>query len=95
MKKPRSLLENIGLRVKELRGQQAMTQEALAEETKLHRTYIARIESGEATQMSVTALDRIASALKTDLFSVLQPPGDDIPKRVDPPKKFSRGRVHK
>ena len=95
MKKPRSLLQNIGLRVKELRGQQAVTQEALAEETNLHRTYIARIESGEAMQVSVVALDRIASALMTDLFSVLQEPGNDIPKRVDPPKKISRGRVQK
>jgi transcriptional regulator with XRE-family HTH domain len=93
MKKPRKLLVDIGRRIKELRATCAMTQEALAEETNLHRTYIARVEGGKAVAVSVDVLDQIARALKTDLISLLQPPGDDFPKRVDPPKKFSRGRV--
>jgi transcriptional regulator with XRE-family HTH domain len=95
MKKSRNLLLNIGLRVKELRSQHSVTQEALADEAGMHRTYIARIESGSALHVSVTLLDRIAVVLKTDVIGLLQPPGDDVPRRVDPPKKFSRGRVTK
>lgn len=95
MKKPHHLLKNIGLRVKELRGLHTMTQEALSDEVGMHRTYVARIENGDAAQVSVVALDRIATALKSSIPELLEPAGDDVPRRIDPPKKFSRGRVTK
>ena len=89
------LLKQIGLRIKELRARETMTQEELAEKSKLFRTYIGRVEGGQAGQLSVVALYQIAKAFKVEIQALFEEATTEPPKRIDPPKKFSRGRVSK
>jgi transcriptional regulator with XRE-family HTH domain len=89
------LLQQIGLRIRELRAECGMTQEALADKSKLFRTYIGRIESGHAGQFSIVAAFQIAKAFKVPIAAIFEPPKSTPPKRVSPQKKFSRGRVTK
>jgi len=51
-----------------------MTQERLSELTGLHRTYIGSVERGERN-VSINNMDRIATALQTDLPVLLQSAG--------------------
>ncbi|MFQ3675525.1 MAG: helix-turn-helix transcriptional regulator [Endomicrobiia bacterium] len=61
----------IGLRVKEFRKKRNLTQEQLAEKSKLHTTFIAHIESGKKV-CSIKSLQKIANALKVPVFLLLQ-----------------------
>jgi len=59
------------LRVKEIRKEQNISQEKLAEKAKLHRTYIWMIERGERN-ITIENIEKIAKALGVtlqDLFS--------------------------
>ncbi len=59
------------LRVKEIRKEQNVSQEKLAEKAKLHRTYIWMIERGERN-ITIENIEKIAKALGVtlqDLFS--------------------------
>ena len=63
-----------GQRVKKLRQEKGLSQEALANEANLNRTYIPSIEKGERN-VSITVIEKIAKALKikiTDLFSGIE-----------------------
>ncbi|MBL8247739.1 MAG: helix-turn-helix transcriptional regulator [Candidatus Competibacter sp.] len=59
--KPR-LREVFATRVREERTSQGLSQEALAEKTGLHRTYIGSIERAERN-LTIDNIERIASAL--------------------------------
>lgn len=64
-------LQNFGNKVKNLRENAGLSQEKLADNSGLHRTYIGMIERAEKTATIVSAL-KIASALKvsiTELFN--------------------------
>lgn len=82
----------LGLRIKELRVEHALTQEELADRSGLFRTYMSRIESGRANP-TLTMLFQIAAAFGVDPRELLAPPVGGIPARVSNGSRVSRGRV--
>lgn len=68
-----ALLRAFGGRVRELRLEAGLTQERLAEEAGLHRTYVGSLERGERN-VSVVNLYALAAALEAQ-------PGDLLPPR--------------
>jgi transcriptional regulator with XRE-family HTH domain len=59
---PESVVRKVGHRIRELRQKKDWSQEKLAEEAGLHRTYIGQVERGEKS-IGVENLFRLASAL--------------------------------
>jgi transcriptional regulator with XRE-family HTH domain len=53
--------------VKSFRSEAGLTQQALAEKCGIYRTYLSRIESGDANP-SVSVLVALASALNVELY---------------------------
>lgn len=69
-----SQLKAFGARVKALRKQQGLTQEALAERSGLSARYVSRVELGNVN-LGLTAILQIAEGLEThpgELFETLQ-----------------------
>lgn len=58
----------VGLRIKELRGELGLSQEAFAYSIEMSRTYLAEIEVGKRN-VSVANIDRIARGLGLSLRS--------------------------
>lgn len=56
----------VGLRIRELRLKQGLSQEKLAELAQLHRTYISSLELGQRN-ISLVNIERLANALDCDL----------------------------
>lgn len=82
----------LGLRIKQLRAEQAITQEELADRCDLFRTYMSRIESGLANP-TLTALHTLAQGLGVELTDLLTMPTPIRPPRVRSANPISRGRV--
>lgn len=82
----------LGLRIKELRSKYALTQEDLADRSGLFRTYMSRIESGQANP-TITMLYQIAEAFPVDVRELLSPAQSEVPTRVRSQGAVSRGRV--
>jgi len=61
----------VGMRIRELRLAKGLSQEALADEAGVHRTYIGSVERGERN-ISLDNIVRIARALKVAPFALLQ-----------------------
>lgn len=61
----------LGAAIRERRQANGLSQEALAEKARLHRTYISMVERAERN-VSVGALDQIASALRVRASALLQ-----------------------
>ncbi|MFO7675682.1 MAG: helix-turn-helix transcriptional regulator [bacterium] len=61
----------VGQRIRELREKKGWSQEKLAEEADLHRTYIGQVERGEKN-IGVENLVRIAAALGSTAADVLR-----------------------
>jgi transcriptional regulator with XRE-family HTH domain len=59
------LQQQVGLRLRALREQKGLSQEALAAACNLHRTYIGLIERGERS-LSIPTVEIIANALGVD-----------------------------
>ena len=59
---PESVVRKVGRRIRELRQKKAWSQEKLAEEAGLHRTYIGQVERGEKS-IGVENLVRLSRAL--------------------------------
>lgn len=65
----------VGLNVRYLREARGLSQEALAFECGLHRTYISGVERG-VRNPTVVVLEKIAKALKTPSSRLLDDPVD-------------------
>ena len=64
-----SIQINFGKKIKELRLRRGLSQEALAFEAKLDRTYIPSIEKGERN-VSITVAEKLAKALKVKIIDL-------------------------
>jgi transcriptional regulator with XRE-family HTH domain len=64
------ILIKFGVRVREIRKQKGLSQEELAHEADLHRTYIGMIERAEKN-ITLINIEKIANALEVDLKSLL------------------------
>ncbi len=62
--------QKFGIRVRELRTAQGLSQEKLADLSGLHRTYIGGIERGERN-VSLENIQKIALALSESLSSIM------------------------
>ena len=65
-KDEKSFLVQIGNRIRQLRTEAALSQEKLAFECDLDRTYIGSVERGERN-ISIINLRKISTALKTNI----------------------------
>jgi transcriptional regulator with XRE-family HTH domain len=66
----------VGVNVKKYRTERALSQEQLAFEAGLHRTYISGVERG-VRNPTVTVLERIARGLKVPAARLLDSPGGE------------------
>ena len=71
------LLAKFGLKIRECRKQIGLSQEQLADQTDIHRTYIGGIERGERNPTLLMML-RLAHALQVDPSELLKDPEETI-----------------
>jgi len=64
-----------GLRLRAARVELALSQEELADQADLHRTYIGQVERGERN-ISADNMEKLAEAVGKDLWRMLQPDSD-------------------
>ena len=69
--------KKIGLRIKELRTELKLTQEALAFTAQIDKTYVNEVENGKRN-ISVINLEKIIIALKQDFNSFFNDPAFSI-----------------
>lgn len=65
------ICKKFGIRVRELRIAQGLSQEVLAQKAGLHRTYIGGIERGERN-VSLINIEKIASALNLSIVDIIE-----------------------
>jgi len=63
--------------LKKYRNQLGLSQEAFAEKSKLHRTYISAVES-KRRSISLNNIQKIADALEIDTYKLFIPEDGDI-----------------
>lgn len=73
--KTTKLYLKLGQRIRQLRHIQGISQERLAEEVGVHRTYIGAIERGEK-RVSLAIVGDIADSLQIELYQLFQFDGD-------------------
>lgn len=59
-----------GLRLRELRREQGVSQEELAARAELHRTYVSSVERGERN-VSLETVEKLAKALKLRMADLM------------------------
>lgn len=82
----------LALRIKELRALQGLTQEEAADRIGIFRTYMSRIESGQANP-TLTLLYEIARAFGIPVQKLFDPVQSQPPRRVKAQQPVSRGRA--
>lgn len=82
----------LALRIKELRALQGLTQEETADRIGIFRTYMSRIESGQANP-TLTLLHEIAAAFGIPMQELFAPVQSEPPRRVKAQQLVSRGRA--
>ncbi|NCO74706.1 MAG: helix-turn-helix transcriptional regulator [Cyanobacteria bacterium] len=65
------ITKKFGEKIRQIRKQQKMSQNELAEKSGLHRTYIGAVERGERNITLINA-EKIAQALSVKLFELLK-----------------------
>lgn len=65
----------VGSTIRNLRTEQSLSQEELADLTNLHRTYISSVERGKRN-ISIKNLEKIAKALKVKISNILEVSGN-------------------
>lgn len=65
------LNQTVAKRIRELRAEAGLSQEQLAGECEVHRTYIGSVERGERN-ITLLTLERIAKALGVDPLQLLE-----------------------
>jgi transcriptional regulator with XRE-family HTH domain len=81
------LQKQVGMRLRALRDERGLSQEALAAACNLHRTYIGLIERGERS-LSMPAIEIIAKALEVAPARLFD--GVDMGRATDRPKKEAK-----
>ncbi|MGN6529216.1 MAG: helix-turn-helix domain-containing protein [Burkholderiaceae bacterium] len=71
--KHESARERFARHLRSLRKEQGVSQEKLAEEAELHRTYVGSVERGERN-ISIDSMERLATALNVDIVDLLAKP---------------------
>src|SRR3989454_12472733 len=79
----RETVENIGQRIRQLRESRAMTQSQLQARSRVSRSYLSRIESGQMTP-SLGTLEKISEALSVGLNRFFIPESDGEALLEDP-----------
>src|SRR5262245_59533810 len=79
----RETVENIGQRIRQLRESRSMTQSQLQARSKVSRSYLSRIESGQMTP-SLGTLEKISEALNVGLNRFFIPESDGEALLEDP-----------
>jgi transcriptional regulator with XRE-family HTH domain len=79
----RDTVENIGQRIRQLRESRGMTQSQLQARSRVSRSYLSRIESGQMTP-SLGTLEKIAEALNVGLNRFFIPESDGQALMEDP-----------
>jgi transcriptional regulator with XRE-family HTH domain len=77
--------------VRDIRREQGMTQEDLAERCGLFRTYMSRIETGSANP-TLTMIHALAASLGVEVATLFQTEASSS-TALTPPSRPSRGRV--
>ncbi|ESX09919.1 XRE family transcriptional regulator [Mesorhizobium sp. LSJC265A00] len=77
----------VGWNLRKFRVAKGLSQERLALEAGIDRSYIGRVERG-SENVTITTLELIAAVLQTSVASLLQEPERDAPA----PKSLSSGR---
>ena len=65
-------LADLGVRIKQARERQGLTQQMLASKAGISRIYVAKLEAGDRQSPSLPTLERIAQALKLKLVDLLK-----------------------
>jgi transcriptional regulator with XRE-family HTH domain len=71
-------------RVKQRRLEKGLSQSELARQMGITRTYLYRIEKGEATRPSANVLQRLAQVLDTSVADLLEQPESVEPAAIPP-----------
>lgn len=61
---------SFGLRLRQLRREQGVSQEELAARAELHRTYVSSVERGERN-VSLETIEKLAKALKLPMAELM------------------------
>lgn len=78
---PDALLEELGRKVRALRAGRGMTRKMLAADSAVSERYLAQLEQGKGN-ISISLLQRVTRALRTDLAALLRGGHDFTPEQV-------------
>ena len=81
-------------RVRQRRLEKGLSQAALARQTGITRTYLYRIENGEASRPSADVLQRLAQVLATSVADLLEQPEPVAPAAIPPSLQRLAERDH-
>ena len=78
----------LGAKIRKLRKERRLSQEALAEKADLHYTFIGEVERGEKN-ISLVSLEKLAKALEVTLIELF-----DLPELKERPDNIKKKLAH-